>query len=144
MKTTIKSLIVLLLLATSGVILNVTNHDSTKKRVNLLITSTKNLELSNNEVARSVETTVKNIKTSDIPTHNEFETEFDKLSDKEIKNEIEKNNLLAQENNYFENANKWELNRELTGALAKYIRLNSTLLKNLLDRQLKELETELL
>jgi hypothetical protein len=79
---------------------------------------------------------------NNVPDITELEHDFEKLSNIEIKKEIDKNNALVISNKYIEKANKGELDQISAEGLLKTIRTNSVLHKILLDRQLDELESE--
>ena len=76
------------------------------------------------------------------PTVLDFEREYFKNSNEEIRLAIEKNNRVAREMNFIALANSNKLDEVTTVAFLKYIHLNSALHKILLERQLDEIEME--
>lgn len=75
-----------------------------------------------------------------VPTVEELEKELLDKSTDEIRLEIEKNNQLAKERNFFARANAQVLPASDMADFIKTIRKNSVLHKILLERQLDEME----
>ena len=76
------------------------------------------------------------------PSVLDFEREYFKNSNEEIRLAIEKNNRVAREMNFIALANSNKLDDVTTVEFLKYIHLNSALHKILLERQLDEIEME--
>jgi hypothetical protein len=128
------------------------NSANSQKSKSLLISNTERLNdhkfksvitQTDTFAANELKLNLSNIaQTKSVPEIADLEHDFEKLSNVEIKNEIDKNNALVISNKYIEKANKGELDQTSAEGLLKTIRTNSVLHKILLERQLDELESE--
>jgi uncharacterized protein YbcI len=82
------------------------------------------------------------IETEEAPFVEDIEKEFISMSNKEIREEIIRNEAIAKEQSFIAKANADELDQKSAARFVKYIRTNGVLHKILLDRQLEDIETE--